>query len=246
MTERTSSDVVQTGNIINIPSGIYDTNVQKTVSAAGGSGTMEFYKCSAVYGPHKVTRIKVENAGTTAVNGDYELTTLKTSSGGEVWKHLEAEFYLYNLTDYWCIDSDYTTYGDMALYYTWNSNLTEWSCGYDFDTSSNTGIEPTPTVSKFQVTLDEDVPKTWDGYKAILADGIYTFENTLTSGLIYGDYYIPEIGNIYSADTMIKICSLFDDIINRFPGGSALFAIDANIGINDLVAGTAPTLVRKW
>ena len=65
----------------------------------------------------------------------------------------------------------------------------------------------------------------------------------MTTGLIYGDYYIPEIGNIYSANTMIKISSLFDDIINRFPGGKALFAIDANIGINDLVAGTTPTLV---
>jgi hypothetical protein len=99
----------------------------------------------------------------------------------------------------------------MALYYTWNSNLTEWSCGYDFETSSNTGIEPTPTVSKFQVTLDENVPKTWDGYKAVLTDGFYTFEENLTTALSYGTAFNPTVGAIFNQDATVAVKSLYLD-----------------------------------
>jgi hypothetical protein len=41
----------------------------------------------------------------------------------------------------------------------------------------------------------------------------------------------------------VQVTGLFDNIVNNFPGGASLFAIDANVGINDLVGGGAPTLV---
>jgi hypothetical protein len=76
-----------------------------------------------------------------------------------------------------------------------------------------------------------------------LTDGIYDFEKELTAGLTYGTSYVPVVGGIYSADALVQVSGLFDNIVNRFPGSASLFAIDANIGINDLVTGTAPTLI---
>lgn len=230
--------------VIKIGNMMFPVGIGNNVMPTKGGGGMNFYKCAAVYGPRKVPRIKVENAGTAAVNGEYELTTLKTSSGGEVWKHTEAEYYIYNIDSYWCINGDYTTWGDSALYYSNHPDLTGyWACGYDLNTDSQTGISPAPAVSEIQITVDENVPKTWDGYKAVLTDGIYDFETESTTGLTYGTSYIPIVGGIYSADALVQVSGLFDNIVNKFPGSASLFAIDANIGINDLVAGTVPALV---
>ena len=53
--------------------------------------------------------------------------------------------------------------------------------------------------------------KTWTGYKAVLNDGIYTFEDTVTSGLSYTSV-TPVVGNIYSADVLAKVSSLYQGI----------------------------------
>jgi hypothetical protein len=186
----------------------------------------------------------VSEAGTATVNGDYEKTSFTTSTGGEVWKHLTANCYLYNLDGYWCINlNNYATWGESSYYYTYNSDLTQWNVGYNWTDELPTGASPAPSVSRVQVTLDADVPKTWDGYKAILADGVYDFEKTLTTGMSYGTSYVPSVGGIYSADALVQVAGLFDNIVNNFPGSASLFALDANVGINDLVGGGAPTLV---
>lgn len=173
----------------------------------GGGGGMDFYKCAAVYGPHEVPRMRVANAGTTAVNGDYEKTDLTTSSGGEVWKHMEADYYYYDKDGYKCIDGDYSTYGEAALYYSYNG--TNWSQGFDYSAEEPTGAEPAPNVSEISVIVDEDVPKTWDGYKSFFANGIYSFEETLTTGLTY-DILTPAVDGIYSADVTVEVKRLYD------------------------------------
>ena len=53
--------------------------------------------------------------------------------------------------------------------------------------------------------------KTWTGYKAVLNDGIYTFEDTVTTGLAYTSF-TPVVGNIYSADALAKVSSLYQGI----------------------------------
>lgn len=174
-----------------------------------GGSSMEFFKCAAVYGPRKVTRIKVESAGTTAVNGEYEKTSLTNSNGGEVWKHLDADYYYYKYYDNWCIDADYNTYSEEALYYSWDG--VSWNSGYDYGTGGETGASPAPTVSKAQVTIDADVPKTWDGYKAVLTDGFYSFEETLTTGLSYGTAFTPVVRDIYNQDATIAVKSIHLD-----------------------------------
>jgi hypothetical protein len=181
-----------------------------------GGSSMEFFKCAAVYGPYKVTRIKVSGAGTTAVNGDYELTDLKSGSNEEVWKLIGGNYYLYKMNGYnFGIDTDYTKEPYQALYYTEiyseNPDPTSgsWNTGYDYSTDTATGVTPVPTLSKIQVTMDADVPKTWDGYKAVLIDGVYSFEETLTTGLTYGTSYVPVVGGIYSADTVIRVSGIY-------------------------------------
>lgn len=189
-------------NIITVPVGYIDEEHTFEVNSSSGSGSIDFYKCVAVYGPQEVTRIKVENAGTSVVNGEYELTTLKTNYGGEVWKHMTAEYYMFKLSDNWGIGSDYNVSTEEAIYYNVG---TEWELGYDYATETNTGTRPVPTVSEIQVTLNEP---TWDGYKAVLNDGVYSFEETLTTGLTYGNGFTPTVGTVYNQDATI-LATLF-------------------------------------
>ncbi len=53
--------------------------------------------------------------------------------------------------------------------------------------------------------------KTWTGYRAVLNDGVYTFENTVTTGLSYTSV-TPKAGSIYSSDTLASVEALWDGI----------------------------------
>lgn len=46
--------------------------------------------------------------------------------------------------------------------------------------------------------------KTWTGYKAVLEDGVYSFEETVTDGLSY-TIITPEVGKVYTADALIVV-----------------------------------------
>lgn len=52
--------------------------------------------------------------------------------------------------------------------------------------------------------------KTWTGYKAVLSDGVYSFEETATTGLTYGTAFIPKKGTVYNADATVIISGLYD------------------------------------
>ncbi len=49
--------------------------------------------------------------------------------------------------------------------------------------------------------------KTWTGYKAVLTDGVYAFDTTVTTGLTYTSV-TPVVGSIYSADALAIISYL--------------------------------------
>lgn len=55
--------------------------------------------------------------------------------------------------------------------------------------------------------------KTWTGYKAVLTDGVYSFEETVTEGLTYGAAYTPKANGIFSADATIQVTKLWDGVI---------------------------------
>lgn len=79
--------------------------------------------------------------------------------------------------------------------------------------------------------------KTWTGYKAVLTDGVYSFENTETTGLTYGERYTPAVGNVYDADCNVK-CSLRCEL----PDNGLIFLFDTNSEFNPPKGtGTAKT-----
>ena len=51
---------------------------------------------------------------------------------------------------------------------------------------------------------------TWTGFKAVLTDGVYTFEETATAGLTYGVAYTPAVGSIYNSGATIRVAKLWD------------------------------------
>lgn len=51
--------------------------------------------------------------------------------------------------------------------------------------------------------------KTWTGFKAVMADGVYTFEQTSTTGLVFGGGFTPTVDKIYNADATIAVSSLW-------------------------------------
>lgn len=169
----------------------------------GGGGSMDFYKCAAVYGPKKVSGFIVAGAGTTAVNGNYAPTELTTEEGGIIYKHETAEYYYFEMWGEKGICNSPTDYPSSGLYY----NM------YDEGWTVGTGTAEAPTVTAGTITLDADVPKTWDGYKAVYteADG-YTFEDTATTGLMYGGGLVPEVGTIYDAAAKIIVSKLFETV----------------------------------
>lgn len=61
---------------------------------------------------------------------------------------------------------------------------------------------------------------TWTGYKAVLNGGVYTFENTVTQGLVYASI-TPVIGNIYSADALVKVSNIYTG--NTIPTDGLVF-----------------------
>lgn len=51
--------------------------------------------------------------------------------------------------------------------------------------------------------------KTWAGFKAVLVEGVYAFEEVATPGLTYGVAFIPAVGGIYNADATIAISGMW-------------------------------------
>lgn len=53
--------------------------------------------------------------------------------------------------------------------------------------------------------------KLWSGFKAVLTDGVYTFEENVTDGLSY-TVITPATGKIYTADALCEIKTLYNGI----------------------------------
>ena len=49
----------------------------------------------------------------------------------------------------------------------------------------------------------------WSGYKAILTNGIYSFSDTLTNDLPYGDGFTPVVNEIYDRNALIHVADLY-------------------------------------
>ena len=164
-----------------------------------GGGSADFYKCSAVYGPKKVSGFIVSGAGTAAVNGKYLPTELTTEEGTPIYKHETAEYYYLEMYGEMGICTSPTDYPGNGLYY--NMYDEGWYPG-------SGGAEPAPTVVAGQVTVDKDIPQTWEGYKAVETYNGYIFESNVTTGLTYGDFFKPAVDQVYDskAGLIVLVC----------------------------------------
>ena len=68
--------------------------------------------------------------------------------------------------------------------------------------------------------------KTWSGYKAVFnsGTGTWSFEDTVTEGLSYTSV-TPIVGGIYSADALVNVAFLYDDMRNIC---TAYYKLDGN------------------
>ena len=156
--------------------------------------TVNFYLCTEVFGPEKVSGYVVSGAGTEEVNGNYIPTDLTTEEGSPVYKHETAEYYYLEMWGEKGICTSPTQYPSEGRY-----------CNaYDQGWTVNSGAEPAPTVAAGNITINADVPKTWNGYRTVqTSTGAFTLAEKLTKGLPYSRL-TPAVGRVYSQDALIK------------------------------------------
>lgn len=65
----------------------------------------------------------------------------------------------------------------------------------------------------YKCTSVDAVNKTWAGYKAVMVDGIYAFEETVTEGLTYGTAFTPVINKVYNVNATIQVTKLWDGMV---------------------------------
>jgi hypothetical protein len=97
-----------------------------------------------------------------------------------------------------------TQYPSAGLYY--NMYDEGWTVG-------SGGAEPVPTVTAGNITINANVPKTWNGYKAVWSEeNGYAFEETVTEGLTYGSALLPKPGGVYDGAAKVEISKLFETV----------------------------------
>lgn len=55
----------------------------------------------------------------------------------------------------------------------------------------------------------DTVNKTWTGFRAVLTDGVYSFEGAATEGLTYGNGLTPVVDSIYDAEALVYVNRLW-------------------------------------
>ena len=176
----------------NIASGVTIFGV--TGSHQGGT---DYYKCLEAYTVSCYSNCVVSGAGSTEVNGNYDISRT-VHDGQSVYTHdvSGTTYYLFYRSDYdqWFICHDDMTDQTKYLYATIpGDDLTgEWDIGAE-------GNSPVPTVTGY----GHGVRKMWNGNKAILSNGVYTFSSTITYNLTYSDV-TPQVGCVYADGALIQ------------------------------------------
>lgn len=66
-------------------------------------------------------------------------------------------------------------------------------------------------ASFYKCSSVDTANKSWSGYRAVLTEGVYTFEESITAGLSY-TAVTPVIERVYTADALCEIKSLYNGI----------------------------------
>lgn len=164
----------------------------------------DFFKCAAVKGATSYNAIQMaDGSGAFPITRDpegdytYSYTTPEHMSG----TYLEATAYGYTYTTegggvVQCVmDTDDPKYGDYIYSNGTNIRGDDWK----FDGVGSIGVYTTAYI-----------PPEWSGYKAVLTDGVYTFEEAVTEGLPFGNGFTPKVGKIYNGDATVRVERLFE------------------------------------
>lgn len=166
-----------------------------------------YYKCANVYGPYEVETVVISGCPTAAVNGEYLPTENRTTdwegNSHVVYANSNGYYYYFEATNWmsWGVGTDYTK--DLAYQGTVGGS---WMNPNDWMTVEGM------TAANGTAMADADVPKTWDGYKAVQINGVYTFETSLTTGLTYSGEKLQK-NCIYNSDATVKADWLSDGTI---------------------------------
>lgn len=80
----------------------------------------------------------------------------------------------------------------------------------EFGTLAGGGGAPVIVGDKYYKCVSVDkTNSTWTGYQAILTDGVYAFDTTVTAGLVFGNGYTPIVGNIYNDNATVMVAKLW-------------------------------------
>ena len=86
----------------------------------------------------------------------------------------------------------------------WDSNYIDYDSAADVPSwNCYVGEYPEPTVKALASE------PSWSGNKAVLENGKYKWEDTVTTGLSYTTVK-PEVGNTYTYDALARIAYLYD------------------------------------
>lgn len=190
-----------------------DVIVRKAVTSAPESAENTWSGYKAILKEETITTegeivVVVSGAGTAEVNGIYKIVDDLATGYSRVWKHESTEYYIMaDLLEVWNIwngpdrDSAGVMYAEVSGYDLYENpwDVIEWG--------DTIGSSPAPTVTQ-QTTEGTSETKKY-----------YTFEETLTTGLTYGNGIIPQVGGIYNIDTTVEAIQLnadnYSDILYR-------------------------------
>ena len=193
------------------------------VGSLSGGTSAEYYKCASV--TPGVSGAVIEVTGDTAYgcNGTYTIVDATATGKNRTWRTSDGVWEIRNTNstlgiDRWCIfDVASDTMKIRSVMTTVPDNpweVTSWQ--------NNTSPYAYPDL----VLTPYDTAKTWSGYKAVFdsSTGTWSFESDVTAGLTYTSV-TPVVGGIYSADALVNVAFLYDDMRNIC---TAYYKLDGN------------------
>jgi hypothetical protein len=203
----------QENGVITIPAGYISEEQTFVVSSDlttgylinGADGNVYFQAVKEVDGeivadgdPVKVEGIEIPDTGIDAPSPVYPLPEADIVTG-YIINNDDGSVYFQRVKE---VDGEIANDGDPVLIS--GANIPETGVDepeYVCDSPATAGCE------FYKCASVDTANKTWDGYKAVKVDGVYSFEETLTTGLSY-DIITPLIDSIYNSDASAKIASL--------------------------------------
>lgn len=87
--------------------------------------------------------------------------------------------------------------------------------------------------------------KTWTGNKAVLTNGVYSFEETITEGLSYSSV-TPKVGAVYSSDALgeVKLWTGAGNIPAGVPTDGLLAWYPLTVNANDAFGGRSDSIIN--